>query len=454
MAVTDWVQTAAVIYFAWQQNRIFKRQNEIFANQAGQTAVINNASPLLKRLKHYWPTVIMVVLMALTAYDIYDRHTMGTAATNPVPTSWWWPYGPVLLLIVGAIGLMIGRLTRTQVPSVSTAPTKLVIHSANYGAARGGSQVFDVSDFLRKIIVGDSLVLDIENHNFVVGNRNFVPTDPLPFKVKRLQVRYSYGGQPASTIERYEHGRLVLPEDSEVKRLSDEINQVRRELETEKARADGVELSRGSAIKLDAAQIGKAGGLHTRAGEAEVLAIELEKIWHLYLQKKENLGRPLSAKALPAWAEYHQEQLFRFRTIYRWHIDSVKELDSSFHSKAIDHGFPNDDEYVDVKRNLEEHARLLRELAGTLVSHDARTNLYAEKHRLEDELEALELPKPSPSLRDVPMDTISSALMQTVLRPMTYQERYESEKRERRIKRLKEELKIIEESLNAAPKST
>jgi hypothetical protein len=304
-----------------------------------------------------------------------------------------------------------------------------------------------------KDYLGDSLVFDVENHNFVVGDQNFVRTDPLPGKAKRLRVTYSYGGQLARTVERSEHGRLVLPEDSEILRLDNEIERMKRESETQKAKASS-ESSRTSAIKLEPVQIERAGGLMTRAVEAECLAQELEKIWFLYNREgKEVLVRPFGAKELPDQiTEHRHKELFRFRTICKWHMDSVEELEGGFHSALLDHGFPNNDEYLDVKRNLEDHAKLLRELAGTLASQDATTTLYAEKHRLEDELEALELPKPSLSLKDLPRDPISSLLMDTVLKPMTNQERYESEKKDRRIKRIREKLNIIEEKLRAMPK--
>jgi hypothetical protein len=102
-------------------------------------------------------------------------------------------------------------------------PSKLAIHSANYRAWQAGGETCDVTEFVRKIICGDSLVFDIENHNFVIGDQNFVPRDPLWGKAKRLRVTYSYKGEPARTIERTEHSRLVLPEDSEIQRLKDEV---------------------------------------------------------------------------------------------------------------------------------------------------------------------------------------------------------------------------------------
>lgn len=111
-------------------------------------------------------------------------------------------------------------------------PSKLVINWANYQAVENGGAVYQVGDFLRQIIAGDSLVFDIENHNFKIGDKDFVPNDPLPFKEKRLQVNYSYGGQPARTTERREHGRLLLPEDSKIQWLMGEnqrlVNEVQR----------------------------------------------------------------------------------------------------------------------------------------------------------------------------------------------------------------------------------
>jgi hypothetical protein len=63
----------AVIYLGWRQNRIFERQNEIFAAQGGQVAMPSKTSRL-PQLKRYWPTLIMLGLMLLIAYNIYDRH--------------------------------------------------------------------------------------------------------------------------------------------------------------------------------------------------------------------------------------------------------------------------------------------------------------------------------------------------------------------------------------------
>jgi hypothetical protein len=107
-----------------------------------------------------------------------------------------------------------------KAPEPQQRPSKLTIHSANYAAIEGGGKTYDVTEFMQQIIAGDSLVLDIENHNFVADGKNFVPYDPRVDKKKRLQVEYSYDGEPAITIERKEHFRLVLPQDSEIEWLA------------------------------------------------------------------------------------------------------------------------------------------------------------------------------------------------------------------------------------------
>lgn len=114
--------------------------------------------------------------------------------------------------------------------SESNAESKLVIHSANYKAIGGGGKAYNVTEFMRQIITGDSLVLDIENHNFWFGDKNFVPKDPCSGTVKRLQVTYSYDGREPRTIEREEHSRLVLPEDSELEKHAYRLSPLQEKL--------------------------------------------------------------------------------------------------------------------------------------------------------------------------------------------------------------------------------
>jgi hypothetical protein len=75
MALTDWIQAAAAaagVYFVWQQNTILRRQNQLTAH-LGEPAVTDQI-PWTARAKRYWPTYVMIFLIAITAYDIYDRH--------------------------------------------------------------------------------------------------------------------------------------------------------------------------------------------------------------------------------------------------------------------------------------------------------------------------------------------------------------------------------------------
>jgi hypothetical protein len=65
--MSDWVDVlvgAANIYFLWQQNQIFRKQNDIFAAQAERT----KAPPeiLTSRLKRYWPMLAMAGLVLFT----------------------------------------------------------------------------------------------------------------------------------------------------------------------------------------------------------------------------------------------------------------------------------------------------------------------------------------------------------------------------------------------------
>jgi len=68
MTASDWInlgQSAALVYFAWQQNRIFARQ-------APET--MPNETPRTLWLKRYWPTLMMILVLLAIGFDIYDRH--------------------------------------------------------------------------------------------------------------------------------------------------------------------------------------------------------------------------------------------------------------------------------------------------------------------------------------------------------------------------------------------
>jgi hypothetical protein len=79
MTVGDWGGLAtgvASVYLLWQQNQIFRKQNDIFAAQSGGSAVpsLRAAFPL----KRYWPMIIIAALTVANAmvivYGAYGRH--------------------------------------------------------------------------------------------------------------------------------------------------------------------------------------------------------------------------------------------------------------------------------------------------------------------------------------------------------------------------------------------
>ena len=221
MALTDWVQTVAVIYFAWQQNRIFQRQNEILANQAGDIPMPAKTSQArwIDWIRRYWPTFIMVVLMVVTAYDIYARH-----GAPPVIPLWFYV---LLLFIVFVIGL-IGRLTTVKsepLTAVQTPPPKLMIHRAVYAAGLPTEVL--VTDKLNNL-VRDCIAITVDS---TLGG--ILPSDPASGVCKRLDVEYSYGSDTRFPVSRWERPageimRLVLPEDTEVKRLDSEVTNLKQ----------------------------------------------------------------------------------------------------------------------------------------------------------------------------------------------------------------------------------
>ncbi len=161
----------------------------------------------------YRPILAVVALLLLTAYEIHDRHVSGMPALVP-----WWHYGPLLLGVLAVIWLMVGGLPKTQTPAPTERPpkepSKLVIHSALYGA--GGFKDVSLADQLNDAR-RDALVIPVDN-NLVSGS-----PDPAPNQAKRLEVKYSYGNAVPRTVSRNEHSILVLPEDSEIERLTGDV---------------------------------------------------------------------------------------------------------------------------------------------------------------------------------------------------------------------------------------
>ena len=130
-------------------------------------------------------------------------------------------------VFTGILGYLFAR--RQSSGKVASAESDLRIVSADYKAVNGEGGAYDVTDCLRQMISGDGLVLEIENHNFHIGNRNCVPKDPKPGTSKRLRVIYSYKGGAPITVERPEGTRLVLPEDSFLKGQREQLEQAHKD---------------------------------------------------------------------------------------------------------------------------------------------------------------------------------------------------------------------------------
>jgi hypothetical protein len=127
------------------------------------------------------------------------------------------------LIVVGFIfaGIALYRSWKTSPQvKIEKLDSKLKIHRAVYGT--GWANDIDVTDAL-KSTVRDGLVIDVDN--------NLVPRDPAPNIPKRLHVEYSYESGNKVDVNRPEssqsyRSRLVLPEDSEIARLSRELGTV------------------------------------------------------------------------------------------------------------------------------------------------------------------------------------------------------------------------------------
>lgn len=147
--------------------------------------------------------------------------------TKPSPALDSWSYNAA-----AAVHLQPKYKLVPSLPSDTTKTSKLVIHAADYRAWNGAGEKFDVTEFMRKIVTGNSLVHDpIENDNFSIDGKNYVPRDPLFGQPKRLQVTYSYGGEAQRTVRRTEHGRITLPEDSAIDWLGSELDKAKTEAE-------------------------------------------------------------------------------------------------------------------------------------------------------------------------------------------------------------------------------
>jgi hypothetical protein len=118
------------------------------------------------------------------------------------------------------------------------------------------------------------------------------------------------------------------------------------------------------------AQIELAGVLRSKAGQAEWLAKELEKVWHIYNNEDAKLIRPLGEHELPDVIQLNRhKRLWAFRIHYQGHIGGVKFHIPDFRSPIVDAPSPYSNiEYLDLLQKLKEHAHLLQKAGQSLES--------------------------------------------------------------------------------------
>ena len=146
-----------------------------------------------------------------------------------LPLDWIFILGTFSVSVLGLAGVtIVGSLTnRSRAPSSSEKSkhdepegNKLVIHYAAYGTSP-----------LDDIPITDKLETAAREALVILVDNSLVPRDPALGKVKRLRVDYSYGNPSIHRVSRLENsGRLVLPEDSEVLRLTGEVEQLTQQL--------------------------------------------------------------------------------------------------------------------------------------------------------------------------------------------------------------------------------
>ena len=131
----------------------------------------------------------------------------------------------VIWILVGVVSGLIGfywSQVKRAIASVGAwfrkEPSKLIIHSAVYGAG----DATDVSVTHRlNTAPKDALAIPV-NNNLVSGD-----PDPAPNQAKRLKVTYSYGSSGPTTVGVPEHSWLILPQDPQIQRLTGEVDRLK-----------------------------------------------------------------------------------------------------------------------------------------------------------------------------------------------------------------------------------
>lgn len=181
--------------------------------------------------KYWWgPAVGLLITFAVGV----GEHKFYSLVVEALGAEWinrilgWFPT-PLSRAIVVAILLVVAPLVGILIHAYITASKgkdevskeppfvipKLVIHYAVYGTSPHNDVV--ITDTLNDCS-RDALVIPVDN--------NLVSHDPAPNQPKRLFLKYSYGNASIFEVSRPEGSRLILPEDSELQRLKDELDRL------------------------------------------------------------------------------------------------------------------------------------------------------------------------------------------------------------------------------------
>lgn len=145
----------------------------------------------------------------------------------------------LLILFLASIGSRSHRWFSSMPlapATVAPKPSRLTIHSAVYGVESYRDS--DVTSIVRDVSA-DGIVVPIDN--------NSMGGDPAPGQLKRLTVRYSYGGMHNLIATRPEGAILVLPEDDWIRRELARLNQTIEQRTKER----DAELDQGAALRSD-----------------------------------------------------------------------------------------------------------------------------------------------------------------------------------------------------------
>jgi hypothetical protein len=191
-----------------------------FLDYIALALILPAGEEILRRPREGWPIYVPGFILGLLALAFRDRSPQLTALLLA------WFRAPKRLAVALRENAELERQIEDQKQSAaSVPPSKLTIQSATYGALLPGAKQCDVTNCLRQMISGDSLVLQIQNANFSVGGLNYVPKDPLEGEKKWLKIEYSFDGGDVVSISRREDYRLALPEDTFVKEAFDKCRE-------------------------------------------------------------------------------------------------------------------------------------------------------------------------------------------------------------------------------------